>query len=384
MNFLSIFLLLLPAILFVAMAFVMRRFSERVDGVQKNLREHEDRLEAAVTKIQDIELDMESRGKRDQEILSLLNQLAKSPKGANKAEVDAVVAEVKVLQTIVEQLTRSRAIGGGIRTTIAKAGKTHDMPVEQPPVIRTDYDQEKILQVVQAGLRSDRVDLYIQPIVSLPQRKIRHFECFSRIRDEEGGIILPEQYMTVAADAGLLAAIDNMLLFRCVQLIRRANINNFHGNFFCNLSMHTLHDAHFFEDFLMFLKDNKELAGKLVFEVGQRDFDERDVTREKLLLRLHESGCRLALSSVVHARVDVEGLHRCRFKYVKLESGVIHAAIKAEPPLDLKIMRRVINNHDMDLIIERIESEQALLDMLEFDIDFGQGFLFGEPKLSNN
>jgi cyclic-di-GMP phosphodiesterase TipF (flagellum assembly factor) len=36
----------------------------------------------------------------------------------------------------------------------------------------------------------------------------------------------------------------------------------------------------------------------------------------------------------------------------------------------------------IDLIVEKIETEQMLVELLEYSIDFGQGYLFGEPRLS--
>ena len=38
----------------------------------------------------------------------------------------------------------------------------------------------------------------------------------------------------------------------------------------------------------------------------------------------------------------------------------------------------------MDLIVENVETEQALIEILDFNIDLGQGFLFGEPRLSKD
>jgi EAL domain-containing protein (putative c-di-GMP-specific phosphodiesterase class I) len=48
------------------------------------------------------------------------------------------------------------------------------------------------------ALDEDRVEVFVQPIVSLPQRKRRFFECFSRVRTNDGKIIVPEQYLEVA------------------------------------------------------------------------------------------------------------------------------------------------------------------------------------------
>ena len=348
------------------------------------LRNLEQRHVESGEKIAMLATELQGNKENNRTILSLLSDLGKAAKTAHKADVEVVASEIKVLQNIVGQLAKARGVGGGVTTSISKAGKPMDAPAEMAPTVRTDYSREQILEIVQSGLRSDRVDLYIQPIVSLPQRKIRHFECLSRIRDEDGSIILPEQYVKIAESAGLMAAVDNLLLFRCIQLVRRANINNFHGLFFCNLSKHTMHDQNFFEDFIEFLKDNKELANRLVFEVSQADFDERDSNRERLLTLLSTSGCRLALSSVTYPKVDIESLDQCQFKFIKIEAATLQKAIVANPPLDLVMLRRILANHTMDLIVEKIESEDTLLQMLEYDIDFGQGFLFGEPKLSRN
>jgi cyclic-di-GMP phosphodiesterase TipF (flagellum assembly factor) len=316
------------------------------------------------------------------EILKLLMELGRSGKNVKKSEFDNVAAEVRVLQRIVEQLAQSRGVGGGM-TTVIRERATEDIAAKKlAPVIRTDYDSDRIMQIIETALRTDSVDLYIQPIVSLPQRKRRHFECFSRLSDSEGGIILPDQYLPVAEAAGLITGIDNLLLFRCIQLIRRAKNHNVDGSFFCNISKHTFNDLNFFADFLEFLRENEELPERLVFEMTQQDFAERTPSREALLKQLHEVGCHLALSNVTDLRFDVEELDKYRFKYVKVEIGTLLPAIKGTPPFDLQIFRRSLSSYNMDLIVERIEDEDTLLQLLEYNLDYGQGYLFGEPKLS--
>ncbi len=39
---------------------------------------------------------------------------------------------------------------------------------------------------------------------------------------------------------------------------------------------------------------------------------------------------------------------------------------------------------DVDLIVEKIETERMLMELLDYHIDFGQGYLFGEPRLSQD
>ena len=36
----------------------------------------------------------------------------------------------------------------------------------------------------------------------------------------------------------------------------------------------------------------------------------------------------------------------------------------------------------VDLIAEKVETEQIVIDLLDYNIDYGQGYLFGEPQPS--
>src|SRR3546814_19076199 len=94
------------------------------------------------------------------------------------------------------------------------------------PPIASGLDEHAVLDILREGLQEERVELALQPIVSLPQRKRRFYECFSRVRAGHGLVIMPEQYIALAERAGLITAIDNMLLFRCIQLLRKIRQRN--------------------------------------------------------------------------------------------------------------------------------------------------------------
>ena len=108
--------------------------------------------------------------------------------------------------------------------------------------VGTFGDKDELLETIRSSLEENRVDLYLQPIVSLPQRKLRYYEALSRLRDENGQVIMPAQYMQVAGQAGLMSVVDNLLLFRCVQIVRRLTQKSRDIGIFCNISGDTLAD----------------------------------------------------------------------------------------------------------------------------------------------
>ena len=321
--------------------------------------------------------------------------------------IDEVMSEVRVLKSLIGRLSTSGEAGvhAGAQAAdlsdSAASALSRDLPVPvlvrdggaapadssagpqvQPlaralPPVAANLSDDEVLQAVRGSLRNDQVDLVLQPIVSLPQRKRRFYECFSRLRTAEGGMILPEQYIAIAERAKLITAIDNMLLFRCVQLIRKIHRKNQDVDFFCNISPYTLADTDFFKDFLDFLDVNQELAGHLVFEFAQADFARWSEAGAGLLNRLTLLGCRVSIDQIRDVDLDPDLLAERRVSFVKVEANLLLETLGQRGDL-LRALRR----REIDLIVEKVEDEGRLLDLLDHQVDFGQGYLFGEPRLA--
>lgn len=243
-----------------------------------------------------------------------------------------------------------------------------------------------ILTTVREALRADRVDLYLQPIVSLPQRKRRFYECFSRIRAADGRLLAPNDYAKVVREANLQTAIDNMLLFRCVQLIRRVRRKDFTAAFFCNIAPHTLSDREFFRDFIEYMESHAELAPSLILEFSQSDLGDDFGGVEQDLKRLGGLGYRFSLDNVTDLALDLDLFEQNHFAFVKVDSGTILNRLKkgGADSSAVRALKQDIDGRGIDLIVDRIESEATLLELLDFNIDFGQGYLFGEPRQSKD
>jgi cyclic-di-GMP phosphodiesterase TipF (flagellum assembly factor) len=345
-----------------------------------------------------------------QNIQGALSTLESEP----QRDVGEVVAEVKVLQSLIEQLYQQRgaaAAAAALATPAApptlrvvdnpNAPKRSEplKPVATPsaatpsrdensgstamPPVMQGLGERQILDLLRDGLRENRVELALQPIVSLPQRKRRFFECYSRIKTADGRVLVPEQYLDIAERYGLVTAIDNMLLFRCIQLLRKLRKANANVGFFLNISQRTLADRDFFREFINLMAQNAELAPAIVFEFSQRAWDSADNTLHRDLDRLAQLGYRFSLDKVTNLDIDVPGLSSRHFRFIKVEAArLAQAAASGAIGDDPKAFKRMLDSYAIDLIVDRIESEPMLLELLELSIDFGQGYLFGEPRIA--
>lgn len=308
------------------------------------------------------------------------------------ARVSSVVAEVKVLQGLIEQFSHNMAAAKAMNTA---GGPTQGRPKlvavngglaeASAPAIEPqgDLDESHILEIIREALRLDRIDVYLQPIVSLPQRRKRFYECYTRIRDEAGNVIGPGQYIDIAERAGLVSAIDNMLLFRCVQLIRRSQQRNYDTAFYCNIAASTLADTQFFNDFTDFVAENPDLAPKLFFEFGQADIEAAPPESQHNLMRLADLGFRFSLDQVSHLDFNFDALAHRYFRFVKIDANrLLTPPEELTDDIDPRDLRTALDRAGIDMIVEKIETDDQLLELLDFDVDYGQGYLFGEPRLS--
>ncbi|GAA4250846.1 EAL domain-containing protein [Azospirillum formosense] len=311
--------------------------------------------------------------------------IAPAEAGDNAASHETVLQEVRLLHTLVARLGDPRPPEVPEPPPAPRPSRAA-FQAPRPPDLRsptiaeaTPMDGAAVLEAVREALAADRIDIHLQPIVSLPQRKHRFFEVFSRVRAADGSLTLPDRYLEIAERAGLMATIDNLLLVRCVQLIRETERRQHAIGFFCNMSAATLSDAAFMRQFLDLLARNQTLVPKLVFELSQQELRAGGTVTMGILSQLSRIGFRFSMDRVSDLDIDVDALLRHEIRYVKLDCGLLLDPVMAPR---LEALRRRLDGTGIDLIAEKIETEAQLDAILRNGIDFGQGYLFGEPRLA--
>jgi cyclic-di-GMP phosphodiesterase, flagellum assembly factor TipF len=169
-------------------------------------------------------------------------------------------------------------------------------------------------------------------------------------------------------------------VFRCVQVLRRLLLKNREVGVFCNLSVATLTDAVVFPQLLEFLDANRAIAASLVLEFTQSGLRGAGPIETESLAALRECGFRFSMDNVTDLRLEPRELASRGFRFVKLRANLIlnRSGITADiHPGDLPDL---LARFGIDLIAEKIESEGAVVDLLDHDVKFGQGFLFSPPR----
>lgn len=241
--------------------------------------------------------------------------------------------------------------------------------------------RDSIADVISKAVDTNRVDLYLQPIVTLPQRKVRYYEAVSRLRTEDGDIIPAGDFIDIAESVGLMPKIDNLAIFRCVQVTRRLLLKSRDVGLFCNVSSASLTDALMFRQFLDFMDANRALASSLMFEFTQEAYRNFGPIEHESLAALAERGFRFSMDHVTDLHMEPNELANRSFRYLKVPARLLlNKAGSNQSDIDPEDLSDLLARSGIDLIAERVETETTVVDLLDYDVRFGQGFLFSPPR----
>jgi cyclic-di-GMP phosphodiesterase TipF (flagellum assembly factor) len=241
--------------------------------------------------------------------------------------------------------------------------------------------RDSIADVISKAVDASRIDLYLQPIVTLPQRKVRYYEAVSRLRTEDGDIIPAGDFIDIAESVGLMPKIDNLAIFRCVQVTRRLLLKSRDVGLFCNISAASLTDALMFRQFLDFMDANRALAPSLMFEFTQEAYRNFGPIEHESLAALSERGFRFSMDHVTDLHMEPNELANRSFRFLKVPARLLlNKTGSNQSDIDPEDLSDLMARSGIDLIAERIETETTVVDLLDYDVRFGQGFLFSPPR----
>lgn len=240
-------------------------------------------------------------------------------------------------------------------------------------------DDEQMLDIIREGIEQDRVDLYLQPTVTLPDRKVRYFEGLTRIRKSDDTHVSPTDYMPVAKRSGLMPLIDNVLLVRSVQVLRRLGPNTHIKGVCGNVSMHSLLDPDYYPELIEFMEENSNLSENLIFEISRDEM--RGLTESELacLDTLGALGFTFCLDNIADIDTDFSSFADRYFRYAKVSAELFLGA----PGRKASDLKRQLDGLGMQLIIEKVEKESDVAELLDHGIELAQGYLFGAPQPMN-
>jgi cyclic-di-GMP phosphodiesterase TipF (flagellum assembly factor) len=279
--------------------------------------------------------------------------LASGAAAAPPAPAPAAIAVEPVSEPQIQPPLSSEAAAPPVVARPAPAAATTDAPSRSQP---------QLLAAIKNAVEENRLDIYLQPMVTLPQRKVRFYEAVTRLRDDKDQILTADDFIATAETGGLIGRIDHMVMLRCVQVLRRLMVRNKDVGVFCNVSAATLGNPVNFAQCLDFLEANRALAPSFVLEFKQATFRNLGPTETEHLAALSQRGYRFSIDHVSDLRIEPRELADRGVRFIKVPAALLldprQSSTSDIHPSDLSDL---LGRFGIDLIAEKIEGERAVV-----------------------
>jgi len=326
-----------------------------------------------------------------------------------RAAINELTAEVGLLSDLLEQVATTLADHD---EQIAAAAQMRRAPVPAPaPVVavvaapdpeaarlarldalaaeRAEAVQaaqlrqaEERAAVISAALAEGKVEVHLQPVVQLPQRRTRGYEALVRLRLDENTLLLPAEFLAIVEERGFGPTLDALVLTRALAIARHLGSKD--GGVFvsCNFSGATWGSPQALAALSRILEKYREHAGHLVIEMPQRIFRALEPSSLGLLGAMSANGVRFALDQVGDLRLDPAALHDRGIRFVKVPAALLQAEASGRASTDIAPadLSALLARASVTLVAEKIEDNPTVADMIELGVTHAQGLVFSPPR----
>lgn len=299
---------------------------------------------------------------------------------------DAVEGQVALLTAELQELEMSL---GAMREEVAslRAGNVRaraSAPAQAaaaPTGALDGLERAQALDILRRAVAEDRVEVFLQPIVSLPQRRVCHYEALARLRGETGGFLLPADFMALAESEGLAPRIDAAVAERCIAIAGHLAQRNPEMSLFCNLSAASLTEGPLLQRLIEAFEQDGSLSSRLVLEFRQPAFDSLGPLETAGVQALNDAGLRLSVDGIRDLDIDGRAWASRRVRFAKVGADILlNPPAGSGADIHVADLARFLARSGIELVASRIEGEADLVDLLDYDIGFGQGYLFSPPR----
>lgn len=246
---------------------------------------------------------------------------------------------------------------------------------------REEAEAERAALIGRA-LSEGGLEVHLQPIVSLPQRRTCGYEALARLRLDENTLLLPHEFIETVEERGFGPTLDALVLTRALAIARHLGSKD--GGIFvsCNFSNATWTSSRALATLTRILDKYREHTGHLVVEMPQAVFRELDPTSLGLLGAMSANGVRFALDQLIDLRLDPRALFDRGIRYVKAPAALLQAHLEGriQSDIDAGDLAALLARVSITLVAYQVEDNPAAADMIELGATMGQGQAFSPPR----
>lgn len=246
------------------------------------------------------------------------------------------------------------------------------------------HEEMKWVSRITSAVEEKRFELFFQPIIGIGKEYGRHrghYEILLRMRDENGKLVGPNQFIPAAERYNLMPTLDRWVVHKALsELADRNDQGEARYTLAINLSGTSLSEDRFLDFVIDELKTQNLPDGAICFEITETAAISNLSRVVHFMQALKKLGCKFSLDDFGSGLSSFTYLKNLPVDYLKIDGQFIRNVV--DDTVDESMVKAISDvGHAMGIetIAERVETKQVLEKLGSLGIEFAQGYYIAKP-----
>ena len=246
------------------------------------------------------------------------------------------------------------------------------------------HEEMKWVSKITSAVEEDRLELFFQPIIGIGREngdRCGHYELLLRMRDENGNLVGPDQFIPAAERYNLMSTLDRWVIHEALtELADRGDNEHARYTLAINLSGTSLSEDRFLDFVIDELKKQELPRGAICFEITETAAISNLARVVHFMQTLKNLGCKFSLDDFGSGLSSFTYLKNLPVDYLKIDGQFISNV--AEDSVDesmVKAIHEVGSAMGIETIAERVETRKVLDKLGSLGVEFAQGYYIARP-----
>lgn len=240
---------------------------------------------------------------------------------------------------------------------------------------------EKIESAIDRALQKTSFEVYYQPIYSVEEKRFIAAEALLRMKDDDLGIVSPEEFIPIAEKNGTIIKIGELVLRSICEFLTQVPIQDLGIRYIeVNLSAVECME-HSLPEKIEAILDKYHIDKKFInLEVTETALADDTKILADNMYKLRKKGITFSLDDYGTGYSNINYILNLPFGIVKIDKTLLWQCVDNEKAIiALKSSMNMIHDMGMEIVVEGVENEEMVEIIKQMPCDYLQGYYFSKP-----
>lgn len=249
--------------------------------------------------------------------------------------------------------------------------KVYDSTQASKEVQRSSLDR---LKIYKSALHNGNIIPYFQPIVDAKTGKVMKYEALARLKTKDGKIISPYEFLNSAIEDKTFEFFTRQMTQKVFNVYERCD-----SNFSMNLTYSNINSV----TMRKYIKNRLDKYGgdRITFEILETEEIKDYEVVEDFILMVKEYGAKISIDDFGSGYSNFTNIIKLNIDYIKIDGTLITRLLDDEKSKGMVAgLIQFAKSIGIKTIAEFVSSRELYDEVKALEVDYIQGYYFGEPK----